>query len=163
MAGSRFGAVAAIEERHALHPPMLATRLEDPRRLADPRYRAEPKLDGPRAQLHVRDHRTVHGFSRPGRELITLPGLTWLREIRWPVASAVLDAEAVAGFGSEGIQAVFEARSRCGSPMAFATFDVLEVGGQSVVGEPWTARRKRLEDLLEFDGAMGREDHRSER
>ena len=25
-------------------PPMLATRLEDPRRLADPRYIAEPKL-----------------------------------------------------------------------------------------------------------------------
>ena len=30
-------------------PPMLATRLEDPRRLADPRYSAEPKLDGQRA------------------------------------------------------------------------------------------------------------------
>jgi hypothetical protein len=28
---------------------MLATRLDDPRRLADPRYRAEPKLDGQRA------------------------------------------------------------------------------------------------------------------
>jgi hypothetical protein len=27
-------------------PPMLATRLEDPRRLADPRYSAEPKLGG---------------------------------------------------------------------------------------------------------------------
>jgi hypothetical protein len=35
-------------------PPMLATRLEDPRRIADPRYSAEPKLDGQRAQLHVR-------------------------------------------------------------------------------------------------------------
>ena len=38
------------------------------------RYIAEPKLDGQRAQLHVRDHRTVHAFSRPGRELIRLPG-----------------------------------------------------------------------------------------
>ena len=35
-------------------PPMLATRLKDPRRLADPRYIAEPKLDGQRAQVHVR-------------------------------------------------------------------------------------------------------------
>jgi bifunctional non-homologous end joining protein LigD len=130
-------------------PPMLATRLEDPRRLADPRYSAEPKLDGQRAQLHVRDHRTVHAFSRPGRELIRLPGLAWLREIRWPVAAAVLDGEAVAGDGSEGIQAVFEARNRSGSLMAFATFDVLELDGHSVMGEPWTARRKRLEDLLE--------------
>ncbi len=31
--------------------PMLATRLEDPRRLADQRYIAEPKLDGQRAQV----------------------------------------------------------------------------------------------------------------
>jgi bifunctional non-homologous end joining protein LigD len=128
---------------------MLATRLEDPRQLADPRYSAEPKLDGPRAQLHVRDHRMVHAFSRPGRELITLPGLTWLREIRWPVAAAVLDGEAVAGDGSEGIQAVFEVRHRPRSPMAFAAFDILEVDGQRVMREPWTARRKRLEDLLE--------------
>ena len=32
-------------------PPMLATRLDDPRRLADPRYIAEPKLDGQGAQV----------------------------------------------------------------------------------------------------------------
>src|SRR5512132_1572949 len=127
---------------------MLATRLEDPRRLADARYSAEPKLDGQRAQLHVRDHRTAHAFSRPGRELITLPGLAWLREIRWPVTSAVLDGEAVAGDGSEGIQAVFEARHRTGSPMAFAAFDVLQLDGTSVMAEPWTARRKRHADLL---------------
>ena len=128
---------------------MLATRLEDPRRLTDPRYSAEPKLDGQRAQLHVRDHRTVHGFGRPGRELIALAGLAWLREIRWPVAAAVLDGEALAGDGSEGIQAVFEARTRSGSSMAFAAFDLLEIDGHRVMGEPWTARRKRLEDLLE--------------
>ena len=131
-------------------PPMLATRLEDPRRLADPRYSAEPKLDGQRAQLHVRDHRTVHAFSRPGRELITLPGLA----CRWPVAAAVLDGEAVAGDGSEDIQAVFEARNRSGSPMAFAAFDVLEIDGHRVIAEPWTARRKRLEDPS-FAGRAG--------
>src|SRR6202795_2910637 len=127
-------------------PPMLATRLEEPRRLPDPRYSAEPKLDGQRPQHPVCDDRTVHVFSRPGRELIRLAGLAWLRDICWPVASAVLDGEAVAGDGSEGIQAVFEARTRPGSPMAFAAFDVLELDGQSVMGEPWTARRKRLED-----------------
>jgi bifunctional non-homologous end joining protein LigD len=129
--------------------PMLATRLEDPRRLADPRYSAEPKLDGQPAQLHVRAHRTVHAFSRPGRELITLQELAWLREIRWPVTSAVLDGKAVAGDGSEGIQAVFEARTRSGSLMAFAAFDLVELDGQSVMGEPWTPWRKRLEHLLE--------------
>jgi hypothetical protein len=36
--------------------------------------------------------------------------LAWVREIRWPIASGVLDGEVVAGDGSEGIQAVFEAR-----------------------------------------------------
>ena len=70
-------------------PPMLATRLEDPRRLADARYIAEPELDGQRAQLHVRGHRIVHAFSRPGRELIRFPGLAWLRDARWAIASAV--------------------------------------------------------------------------
>jgi ATP-dependent DNA ligase len=97
----------------------------------------------------VRDHRTIHAFSRPGRELIRLPGFAVLRDIRWPVAEAVLDGEAVAGDGSEGIQAVFEARTRTGSPMAFAAFDLLELDGQSVMTEPWAACRKRLEDLLD--------------
>ena len=96
----------------------------------------------------VRDHVLfVHAFSRPGRELIRLPGLAWLREIRWPVASAVLDGEAVAGDGSQGIQAVFGARHRLGSPKAFAAFDLLEPGAHRVVGEPWTGRRKRLEGI----------------
>jgi ATP-dependent DNA ligase len=58
--GSELGAIATIEEAAMpFIPPMLATRLEDPRRLADPRYSAEPKLDGQRAQLHVRDHHTA--------------------------------------------------------------------------------------------------------
>ena len=29
--------------------------------------------------------------------------------------------------------------------MAFAAFDVLEMDGERVMGEPWTARRKRLD------------------
>ena len=33
--------------------------------------------------------------------------------------------------------------------MAFAAFNLLELDGQNVMGEPWTARRKQLEDLLE--------------
>jgi ATP-dependent DNA ligase len=55
----------------------------------------------------------------------------------------------VAGDGSEGIQAVFHARSRTGIAMAFAAFDLLELDGMSIMAEPWTMRRKRLEDLLE--------------
>ena len=134
---------------HALHPPdarhppggpapargPALQRRAQARRPAGPDPRARPshrpRLQPPRPRA---DH---------------LPGLAWLREIRWPVVSAVLDGEVVAGDGSEGIQAVFEARKRPGSPMAFAAFDVLEVDGQNIMGEPWTARRKRLEDLLQ--------------
>ena len=47
------------------------------------------------------------------------------------------------------IYALFEARNRSGSPKAFAAFDVLGVDGQRVMADPWTARRKRLADLLE--------------
>jgi bifunctional non-homologous end joining protein LigD len=128
-------------------PPMLATGLTDPARIASGRYIAEPKLDGQRAQVHVHRGRTAHVYSRPGREILTHAGMAWLRELRWPVKSAVLDGEAVAGDGHEGIQSVFEARSTAGSPMAVVLFDVLEVGGQDVMREPWRARRKRLEDL----------------
>jgi hypothetical protein len=68
---------------------MLATRLDDSRRLADPRYIAAPKLGGQRAQIHVREHRTVHAFSRPGHDLIRLPGLAWLRKLRWLTTRAL--------------------------------------------------------------------------
>jgi ATP-dependent DNA ligase len=76
-------------------PPMLCSRLEDAARLTDPRYVAEPKLDGQRAQIHVHQGRTVHLYSRPGRELLRHPGMAWLQGIAWPLASAVLDGEAV--------------------------------------------------------------------
>ena len=33
--------------------------------------------------------------------------------------------------------------------MALGAFDVLAIDDHTVMGEPWTARRKRLEDLLE--------------
>jgi ATP-dependent DNA ligase len=74
----------------------------------------------------------------------------------------VLDGEAVAGDGSEGIQAVFEARTRPGSPIAFAAFDVLELAGARVMGEPWTARRKRLERIaVRLDRPRAIRDHPS--
>jgi hypothetical protein len=43
---------------------MLCERLIDPARLQDRRYIAEPKLDGQRAQLHVRNGRAVACYSR---------------------------------------------------------------------------------------------------
>jgi len=82
-------------------PPMLATRLEDPRRLADPRFIAEPKLDGQRAQVHIERGGAVACYSCPGRELLGLPGRRSLTAIRWPVRAALPLALAVlAGLAS---------------------------------------------------------------
>jgi ATP dependent DNA ligase-like protein len=127
---------------------MLCARLENPARLADRRYIAEPKLDGQRAQVHIRDGRTVACYGRPGRDLLRHPGMAWLRTVAWPVEAVVLDGEACAGDGHEGIQAVFEERNRTGGAMSFLAFDLLELNGQEVMREPWSDRRKRLEDLF---------------
>jgi len=45
---------------------MLCERLSDTACLQDRRYIAEPKLDGQRAQLHIRQGRTVACYSRRG-------------------------------------------------------------------------------------------------
>jgi ATP-dependent DNA ligase len=129
-------------------PPMLCSRLEDPARLSDRRYLAEPKLDGQRAQVHIREGRTVACYSRLGRDLLRHAGMACLREVRWPIEAAVLDGEACAGDGHEGIQAVFEERTREGGEMSFLALDLLKLDGQDVMREPWTDRRKRLEDVF---------------
>ena len=85
---------------------VLCSRLEHLERLTERVYIAEPKLDGQRAQIHIRDGRTVACYSRPGRDLLRHAGMAWLRELSWPMDAAVLDGEACAGDGHEGIQAV---------------------------------------------------------
>src|SRR5262249_4865702 len=129
-------------------PPMLCSRLERLERLTESHYIAEPKLDGQRTQVHVRGGRTVACYSRQGRDLLRHPGMAWLRDLRWPVDAAILDGEACAGDGHEGIQAVFEERNRDGGDMSFLAFDLLTVGGHDVMREPWRDRRKRLEVSL---------------
>jgi hypothetical protein len=127
--------------------PMLATRLTDLSRLTDPRYIAEPKLEGQRAQVHVRDRRTVACYSRPGRDLLRQSGFAWLRRLTRPVDAAVFDGEACAGDGHD-IQAVFTERHRIGGDMSACLFDLQELRGRSVVREPWRDRQKRLQDAL---------------
>jgi bifunctional non-homologous end joining protein LigD len=127
--------------------PMLCATLRDPSRLGDPRYVAEPKLDGQRAQLHVAEGRTEAAFSRPGHSLLASPGLAWLREVAWPIRQAALDGELCAATGQEGILGVFEARKQSAAPLAFLAFDLLAIEGREILREPWSDRRKRLEDL----------------
>ena len=127
---------------------MLCTRLESPDRLDGRPYVAEPKLDGQRAQVHVARGRTAHVYSRPGCELLRRAGMAWLRELRWPVDSAMQDGEAVAGDGHEGIQSVLEARGTVGSAMAMVLFELLqrlrpERDAQAVAGSPEAAGGSR--------------------
>jgi len=43
-------------------------------KLNEHRYIAEPKLDGQRAQVHIRNGRTVACYSRPGRDVLRHAG-----------------------------------------------------------------------------------------
>jgi bifunctional non-homologous end joining protein LigD len=128
-------------------PPMLCEVLRDPARLDDRRYLAEPKFDGQRAQIHVAGGRTAAAFSRRELDLLRHPGYAWLREVSWPVSRAVVDGELCGQTGSDGIQSVLEARGRRDGVTCFLAFDLLQVDGRDVMPEPWSDRRKRLEDL----------------
>src|SRR5256885_2005009 len=119
---------------------MLCSRLQDSRFLDDPRYTAEPKFDGQRAQLHVEGGRAVACYSRPGRELLGLPGLRWLTATRWPVRQAVLDGELFSNEGMDGIDGILTARHQARADVAFGAFDLLQVGGHDVMAEPWVDR-----------------------
>jgi ATP-dependent DNA ligase len=128
-------------------PPMLSENLRDPARLEDSRYVAEPKFDGQRAQVHVEGGQTVAAYSRRSLDLLRHAGLAWLRDVRWPVSQAVLDGELCGDTGSDGIQSVLEARGRRDGVTSFVGFDLLQISGVDVMPEPWTDRRKRLEDF----------------
>jgi ATP-dependent DNA ligase len=131
----------------AFIPPMLCTSLRDPSMLGDPCYVAEPKFDGQRAQVHVADGRTVSAYSRRALPLLRHAGLAWLRNVRWPVDAAVLDGEVCGATGSDGIQAVLDARRRRNAATCFIAFDVLMLDGHDVMRKPWADRRKRREDI----------------
>jgi bifunctional non-homologous end joining protein LigD len=129
-------------------PPMLCSRSEGPDRLADRRYVAESKLDGQRAQVHVREGRTVACYSRPGRDLLRHPGVAWLRMAAWPLDAALLDGGSLCGRWSRGHPGGLEERNRIGGDMSFMAFDLLKLDGQDVMREPWRDRRKRLENVF---------------
>jgi len=61
---------------------------------------------------------------------------------RAPVDAAVLDGEAVAGDGHEGIQSVVQGANYCRPPDGRGA---LRRSGRDVMREPWRDRRKRLE------------------
>jgi hypothetical protein len=81
--------------------------------------------------------RTVACYSRLGREFLRHAGLAWLRAVRWPVKAAILDGELFSGEGSEGIDAILEARGRAesSSAHAFRHEDPERLPGRELRGE----------------------------
>ncbi|MBT9332287.1 DNA ligase D [Paracidobacterium acidisoli] len=114
----------------------------------------ELKLDGYRMQAHIR-----RAKAGPEVKLLTRKGLDWthrmadiaaeLKEL--PVEAAILDGEVVAltpsGASSfQLLQQAFHEERR--QPLYYFVFDLLHLNGHSLRGEPLTARKAMLAQLL---------------
>jgi bifunctional non-homologous end joining protein LigD len=111
-----------------------------------PHWRYEPKWDGHRAIIRVGDGE-FRAASSSGRS--RTDAWRWMVDVlhvrhRGPV---VLDGEVIA-LGPDGSHA-FQWVGRPDVTHALVLFDLLAVGTTDLTGEPWEARRARLDDLVE--------------
>ena len=122
---------------------MLATAS---RRLEGEGWAFEPKLDGWRALLHVGDDQ-VSVYSRPGRNVTQ--DVPQLRGLLGAVpAGTVLDGELVAGSGrASSFYQLAPHLSTKRTAVSFAAFDLLALGGRSLIYAPYEERRQQLSDL----------------
>lgn len=122
---------------------MLATAS---RQLEGDGWAFEPKLDGWRAVVHVGPD-SVTVYSRPGRNVTdSVPQLAGL--VGAVPAGTVLDGELVAGSGrASSFYQLSPGLSTTRAAVTFAAFDVLAVGGRSLLYEPYDDRRRLLSDL----------------
>ncbi|HUR61208.1 MAG TPA: non-homologous end-joining DNA ligase [Candidatus Thermoplasmatota archaeon] len=136
-------------------PPMLASPGTLP---VGKGWAVEFKWDGIRAMAHW-DGRTLHVFSRNGRDVTPVfPELRPLGD-RLGGRSAILDGEIVAldakgrprfGLLQSRLGRIGEARIRAASqdvPVTYVIFDLLHLGGEDLTGLPYLERRKRLMGL----------------
>jgi hypothetical protein len=110
-------------------------------------WAAEPKVDGHRAQIHIRERRTREIYTRAGNNAANERGLLWLSDIAWPVEAAILDCEMYAGNGTTADGPGAAARERARGRVRIAAFDLLSLNGQSLChATPWITRRDFLEE-----------------
>ena len=127
-----------------VHPrgfePMLATAS---RQLEGDGWAFEPKLDGWRAVVHVHDS-GVTVYSRPGRNVSD--SVPQLGRVAGAVpAGTVLDGELVAGSGrASSFYQLSPHLSTKRAAVTFAAFDLLAVGGRSLVYATYEDRRRLL-------------------
>ena len=144
--------------------PMLAERLESARaiidKMGDRVVAAEYKLDGERLQIH-RKGDSVKLFSRR-LEVITdnYPDAVELVRRHVSAKSAILEAEVVAINEDTGeylpFQELMHRRRKYGVeeavkqyPVALNFFELILAGAKDYTAEPYSVRRKKLEDVTE--------------
>ena len=160
--------LAMLRESHAPPPepvpppqPMLATPSEQA--FDDDRWAFEPKLDGVRAISYCEEGTRL--MSRNGADItVAYPELQKVHE-RLVALDAVLDGEIVVmeeGRPSfERLQSRIHVRNERDiqrlsklMPVSYVVFDLLYLDGRSRVGEPYTERRRLLEETLVPTGTV---------
>jgi DNA ligase D-like protein (predicted ligase) len=146
--------------------PALATLSHE--RFWEPGWVYERKLDGQRC-LAVRTSSGTRLYSRSGRDVtVAFPEIAEALE-QQASTDFVIDGEVVAFEGSrtsfERLQprihvASAEKARRSGVPVYFYVFDVLRVDGEDVRREPMLDRKRRLRELLTFEGPIRYTPHR---
>jgi hypothetical protein len=124
--------------RWQVSPPDAPTRPDDSRRLSDPRSSPSRGSTARHAQLHVREHRTVHAFSRPGRELM-----------RFPRAGLAARAPLAHDGGSVAAGAPVRARPRTssGGASVLASANSESSKGAAICDPPASPRFRRLPSM----------------
>lgn len=119
----------------------------------------EPKVDGFRCQCH-KDGETVRMFSRNLEETTSMfPDIAEavVKQVR--AKNAILEGEAVGYDPDTGEYAPFQVtvqrkrkygieEMRTSLPLRLLAFDLLFVDGKDLTGEPYTARHKKLTELV---------------
>ena len=148
------------------HPvqPMLATPIEASKAPVDWEHAVvEDKLDGVRAQAHVRAG-LVTLFGRGQGDMTgSFPEVASL--LARSTVDLVLDGEILAVAADGGPRPFHVLQARIGRrapdpallaevPVAFVAYDLLRVGAESLIDEPWTVRRERLEGVARDHAAL---------
>jgi bifunctional non-homologous end joining protein LigD len=128
----------------------------------------ERKLDGQRC-LAVRTGRGTRLYSRSGRDVtVAFPEIAEALEEQ-ASTDFVVDGEVVAFEGTRTSFARLQPRihlnsaakaRRTGIPVFFYVFDVLRADGEDLRGSPLLERKRRLRQLLTFDGPVRYTRHR---
>ena len=150
---------------HSPVRPMLAERVKSEeeaiKKMGD-EFSAEYKLDGERVQIHV-DGGRAKVFSRSNEEITAYyPDIAGGIGALIDADDAILEGEAVAMTQDRGeflpFQELMHRRRKYNIeravreyPISVNFFDLLYADSQSMLGEPYTARRARLEKIVKPD------------